>query len=373
MSAQPFVSLDAFRAAFAGGLGGLLCEDCKLGAYILVFNNAAFDAGLRAALGPVLARRFDVFAATLRESLKRGADPAEPPDDVAVFLRMMAVGYEDLAPVALRRAGPWELQFNPVRAFRPARFAGERPVFLRQPFDHSGFHFNKPFLRPETFWSGDFRGRRLDLLFNKFPFVELQTIVVPDRESESPQYLTRDDHELAWSLIETIGEAIPGVVIGYNSLGAFASINHLHFHLTPRERPLPIMEPAWRHNGGAVDYPIPCQILDHCSSAWQAIDALQGHDQAFNLVYTPGRLYCLPRRRQGDYALPEWCGGHAWYELAGGFVCFDADRFQLLQADEIRATMTTAAMVFPGFSESSGTDSVSSDLTPEARPIPLDG
>jgi diadenosine tetraphosphate (Ap4A) HIT family hydrolase len=359
MSTQPFDSPDTFRAAFAQGLGGLLCEDCGLGAYILVFNNAAFDAGLRAALGPALAGRFAVFSAAFQEALKRGADPAEPPDDVAVFLRMMAVGYGGLAPVDLRRAGPWELQFNPVRAFRPARSAGERLTALRRPFDPSTFHFNKPFLRLETFWSGNYEGRRLDFLFNKFPFVELQTIVVPDREFESPQFLTRADHDLAWSLTGAVGESMPGVVTGYNSLGAFASINHLHFHLTPRERPLPLMEPAWRHNGGSADYPIPCQVFDRCGPAWKEIDALQRRDQAFNLLYAPGRLYCLPRRHQGDYTLPGWCGGQAWYELAGGFICFDAARFQLLQADEIRATMAAAAMFSLNFSESPGAHPVS--------------
>ncbi len=348
MSAPPFVHADAFRAAFAAGLGGLLCEGSGLGAFILAFNNAAFDARLRAVLGPTLTERFEQLAASFRESLKRGSDPAGSPDDIGVFLRMLAVGYGDLPPVAIRQVGPWEVQLNPLRAFRPARAAAQprttRHGSLRLPFDPSGFHFNRPLLRPETFWSGEYRGRRLDLLFNKFPFLELQTILVPDRESESPQFLMAPDHRLLWSLTASIGGALPGVMIGYNSLGAFASVNHLHFHLTPRGRALPLMDPRWRHNGGDQSYPVDCRVLDHCDRAWDAIDALQRRDQTFNLIYTPGRLYCLPRRHQVDCAAPDWYGGLAWYELAGGCVCFDAERFQRLEADEIRRAIATAAL-----------------------------
>ncbi len=37
-----------------------------------------------------------------------------PEDDLLVFLKLMAVGLENLQPTQFRRAGPWELQFNPA-------------------------------------------------------------------------------------------------------------------------------------------------------------------------------------------------------------------------------------------------------------------
>jgi hypothetical protein len=339
--AAPFENPDAFHRAFSLGLERLLDESPGLGAYILAFNNAAFDPRIRDTLAVPLERGFERFARLFRDSLRRGVDPALPPDDIAVFLRMLAVGYQDLKPARSRREGPWEVQFNRVRGFRPARAAGGPPPALHTPFDPKGFHFNKPFLRPETFWSGTFAGRSLDLLYNKFPFVECQTIVVPDREDESPQFLARRDHELAWTLSQTLGsaDAADAVAVGYNSLGAFASVNHLHFHLTLRASPLPILDRRWQHQGGPDAYPIGCQVVREPEAGWDLIDTLQDSGQAFNLIYTPGQLHCIARRPQGDYELPDWCSGHSWYEFAGGMLCFDEARYLGLTAEDIRSAI----------------------------------
>lgn len=345
MPATPFANPDVFRRAFEAGLERLLGDGSGLGAYILAFNNAAFDPRIRDALAVPLEHGFDRFARSFRDALARGRDPELPPDDIAVFLRMLAVGYATLEPARRRRVDPWEVQFNPVRGFRPARAAAGPPPAMGAAFDPNGFHFNKPFLRPETFWSGALAGRSLDLLYNKFPFVEYQTIVVPDRESESPQLLTRRDHALAWMLAESLGSDDSATALGYNSLAAFASVNHLHFHLTLRQHPLPILDPRWRHQGGPEPYPIDCQSVDATDAGWDLIDGLQRSCQPFNLIYTPGRLLCIPRRPQGDYALPDWCAGHSWYELAGGLLCFDEARFLGLSATEIRALLALGAPV----------------------------
>jgi diadenosine tetraphosphate (Ap4A) HIT family hydrolase len=339
-------SPESLRAAFAGGLARLLGEGCRTGAFILAYNNAAFDAALMGQLAPALAARFESLAGAVRDSLSRGLEPPDPPDDLAVFLRIMALGLAGMPPTEQRRLGPWELQLNPLRAFRPARAAACRAGGLHRPFDPEGFHFNRPWLAPETFWTGDYRGRRLDLFYNKFPFALLHTLVVPDRESERPQLLAPADHQLAWSLAQGLGESLPGVALGWNSLGAFASVNHLHFHLAPRHEPLAIADPRWRHTGGTEQYPVGCLVLDRPNDAWREIERLQGLDRPFNLVYLPGRVYCLARRRQGDYALPNWCGGQAWYELAGGFICFDRGHWAGLDEPTIRRDLALAAPEF---------------------------
>lgn len=344
MSYQPFHSAEAFDEAFLTGLAALLGPRSETGAYILAFNNAAFDSRVSAALGDALREGFEAQGEAFRAALRLGRDPRVPPDDCAVFLRMLAVGFADLAAARFRSVGPWELQFNPVRGFRPPRSASRHPQSLRVPFDRDGFHFNRPFLRSETFWSGDFEGRRVDLLYNKFPFIERQTILVPDRESEQPQLLRERDHRLAWSLTSTLGQSMPGIVLGYNSLRAFASVNHLHFHLSPREAPLAIAAPIWRHNGGTLPYPVDCIVLDDPQATWHAIESAQAADRAFNLLYRPGCVYLLRRRSQGDYALPDWCSAHAWYEMAGGLVCFDADRFTDLDRQGIEGCLALATL-----------------------------
>lgn len=324
-----------YRETFAEGLTPLLDTGAGLGAFILAFNNAAFDAELRRLLWPRLEQRFIELADELRRALRRGSDPAVPTDDLAVFLRMLAVGYQDLPPVDIRRADPWEVQFNLVRAFRPARSSLGRPASLRAAFDPAGFNFNRPFLRAETLWAGTLLGQRVDLLYNKFPFVPLQTILVPQREDELPQRLRHQDHVLAWSLASTLGQAWKAPVVGYNSQGAYASVNHLHFHLAMRAESMPIATNRWHHNGGGESYPLPCIAETDPETAWQRIADLQDQDQPFNLIYAPGRIYIIVRRCQGEYELPPEIGGHAWYELGGGLVCFDRERYQRLMSEEI--------------------------------------
>jgi hypothetical protein len=340
--AEPFRSPQALHEAFSAGLSRLLLGEPGLGPFILALNNAAFDPALYERLGPDLTRRFEALAEHCRSVLRQGRDPDEPRDDLAVFLRLMAIGLPDLPPVQRRRVGLWEVQFNPLRGLRPARAAGGQPQSNRAPFDPHGFHFNKPFLRREAFWQGELAGIEVELLFNKFPFVNLHALLVPRRLENAPQFLQRHHHEAAWALTETLGQNLPGVGLGYNSFGAFASVNHLHFQLFLRPEPLPLADPSWRHNGGDTPYPIACVAFDALGPAWDAIARLNEGLVSYNLVYTPQRLYCTPRRRQGTYAPPPWCGGQAWYELAGGVVTLTAETFDGLASQDIDAAIAAA-------------------------------
>lgn len=343
MKQSPFGSADAFRGAFGAGLRHLLRDDGRLGPLILVLANAVFDAGLYDRLRPELARRFRERAEVCRRELMAGRRPRDPEDDFTVFLKLMAIGFEHLEPGRMRRAGPWELQFNQVRSLRPERAAGRVPTGIRAPFDADGFQFNLPFLRKETFWTGKLRGSAVDLLFNKFPFVDLHTILVPEREANEPQYLTRARHLWTWDLAEHLAPALPGVGLGYNAYGAFASVNHLHFQMFVRERLLPVTEGRWRHNGGSHPYPACCECFQNPEDAWDRISDLHGLEVPYNLLYLPGRLYCLPRRLQASYDLPSWCAGQAWYELAGGTVAYNADDFESLGEDAIEGALGASA------------------------------
>jgi hypothetical protein len=227
---------------------------------------------------------------------------------------------------------------------RPKRAAGGRAAGIRAPFDPNGFHFNKAFLRMETFWSGHIAGLGLDLLFNKFPFVDFHAILVPERLADEPQYLSWLRHRQVWDLTERLATRLPDIGFGYNSHGAFASVNHLHFQMFVRSRPLPVVRGHWCHNGGAEPYPALCEIFDCPDFAWRRIAELHACDIGYNLIYRPGRLYCFPRRLQGTYALPPWCGGHAWYEMAGGIVAYNADDFDSLIATDVQGALASTAI-----------------------------
>jgi hypothetical protein len=335
----PFSSLDVFREAFVSGLEPLLGDEQGVGPLILVLANAAADPWVHDRLWQALERRFDQLAQEYRrvtpgEPLSSGAG-----EDIAIFRELAALGLDEVGAVRKRRLDAWEVQFNPLRALRPARAARERPATVRAPFDTNGFHFNKPFLRRETFWAGCLDGAQVDLLYNKFPFVRLHGLWVPDRDAQEPQLLTQARHRAIWDVGERLAPALPGVGFGYNSYAAYASVNHLHFQMFMRENPLPVALDRWRHNGGSDAYPACCEVYGDPSEAWERIDDLHGRNNAYNLVYLPGCLYCLPRRRQGTYTLPTWCAGQAWYEMAGGVVVFNHHEFASLQAEDVSASL----------------------------------
>jgi hypothetical protein len=338
----PFRSPESFRTVFVEGLARLIAEP-GLGTFILALANASFDPHLHHLLAPRLALRFEELAERCREALRRGRPIAEPPDDLLVFLKLAAIGIEGLPTTAYRRAGPWELQFNVLRSFRPPRATAARIDAVSAPFAPDGFHFDKPFLRRELLWEGELAGRLGGLYYNKFPFVDLHGIWVPEPAARRPQLLTEDDHAHAWKLVATLGRSLPGAGLGYNAYGAGASVNHLHFQTFVRPEPLPIEDHAWAHNGGVAVYPAACDVHDDCGRAWRAIEALHAANRPYNLLYRPGRIYLVARVFQGAVRHAPWVGGLAWYEIAGGFTCFDVDDLQRLHADDVRVELAQAA------------------------------
>ena len=393
------------RQTFAEGLERMLAHHPGLGVFILVLANANHDARPYPLLSEALAARFARLAQAMRETLAAGRQPADAPDDVLVFLKLMALGLDALPPTASRDSGNFRLQFNLLRALRPPRMADARverlfqpfdpdgfhfnrpflklmalgldalpPTASRdsgnfrlqfnllralrpprmadarverlfQPFDPDGFHFNRPFLRKEVLWEGGLLGRDARLLYNKFPFARLHGLLVIEPEALHPQYLAHDEHQLVWALCERAGTALPGIGFGYNSYGAYASVNHQHFQqfcLEP-DQAYPVEAAHWRHNGGGRDYPLPCRCFRDPDAAWRAIADLHQANRAYNLLYRPGRLYLMPRRFQGHYVHSAWTGGFAWAELAGAVTTFNAEDFESLDDAAIRAELARMA------------------------------
>ncbi len=338
MNASVFQSEQSMSQAFEAGLVSLL-QHPGLGSYILVHANAAIDAGLYERLRPALQARFEKLAEHCRQTLSEGRELTGADDDQQVFLKLMALGFAGIEPARFRTEGAWELQFNLLRAFRPSRMSRTRVAGIRRPFDPQGFHFNKPFLRKEAFWSGELEGRRVELLYNKFPFVPLHGLLVPDRSAGHPQFLTREDHEYVWQVSALLGKNLPRLHVAYNSYGAYASVNHLHFQMFMASASLPLTRSCWRHNGGEADYPLNCEVFDAPQRAWAYIEDLHAREISYNLLYQPGRLYCVPRKAQGSYEHAPWTQGFAWYELAGGVTTFSRSDFDTLDAPSIEAEM----------------------------------
>jgi diadenosine tetraphosphate (Ap4A) HIT family hydrolase len=308
---------DGFRRQFSQGLVEMLQRD-SLGAWILVLANSMQDPHLRAALrGPI-----EKTYARLK-----GMDAGGNEDDMAVFNRIREGAPHHLFShwhSASRDA--WRLVTNPMRQLRPMRLSRDPLKSLYRDFDPEGFNFSRPHLEPEIFREGEWQGSSWRVLYNKFPFAPWHLLVVPDVNAGLPQYLTGKDHRRVMELVGMLSKRLPGVVMAYNSLGAGASVNHLHFQFAVIEDTLPVEERRWRHHGGNEPYPLDCTLSNDPDTAWKAIDERQQSGRPFNLIYRGGCCYLLMRKSQAEVEDCELPQGVTWYESAGVFVFPDQSR-----------------------------------------------
>lgn len=339
----PFRSPGAFNNGFVQGLQRQLETD-SLGALILVLANANFDPAVWERMRPAIARRFAQREAEVRNRLRAGESAPGSQDDLFVFLKLMVAGFEHLGGTEFRRADAWELQYNPLRGLRPQRMAAKSVDAIEAPFDPDGFHFGLPHLEPEVYWEGRLAGPQLRCLYNKFPFAPYHLLLVPEPSAQRPQYLEKYNLDWIWRVADIVGAVLPGFGVGYNSYGAFASVNHLHFQAFLRELPLPLEDPRWHHNGGTEAYPVTCHVARDAQAAWRVIEQCHLAGTAHNFILRPGVMYVLPRRLQGSYASADWMGGHAWYEMAGGAVVPRRPMFDTLAGTQIADALAATAL-----------------------------
>ena len=334
-----FSSPESLRTAFEKGLDRQLDDD-SLGTFILVLANSLFDEQIFKKFKNRLENTFELKKQAYTSNLRLGKHLKGTPDDILVFLELIAMGFNNLSTTEYRHTKYWELQFNQIRSLRPRRISGAVISTLSHDFDENSFHFNKPFLTKEVFWSGDIDGVAVKLFYNKFPFATLHGLLVPEPEKNTPQLLNADMHNFISSLCKQMGNNIPDIAIAYNGYGAGASINHLHFQTFTMRQVLPVLAPYWQHNGGNTPYTTSCKVFESSTEAWRYIDRLHQNNITYNLVYLPGKIVCLPRQFQGKYELPEWTENFAWYELCGGITTFNEEDFKKLDDEEISSTLS---------------------------------
>ena len=302
-----------------------MLSDDALGAFILVLANSHQDQFLNSELEADLKKKF----LTLKNNYSAGNLQA-PQDDIDVFEQLFDIELDDIPVWQSRRVGEWEITCNSMRQMRPARSASQILSSIKQPFEETKFHFNKPFLKPEILWEGLYKGINLRVLFNKFPFSDYHLLIVLSPEKNSSQLLTQETHQHVFSLVEEMSDVFPGLGIGFNSLAAGASVNHFHFQGFVRQQPFPIEKDFWQHNGGERRYPLEVKrFLDHKSS-WQYLEQLTGQDKAFNCLYLNNCCYVIPRKYQGTIELPEWLDGAGWIDVAGSITVSDNKTFHAI-------------------------------------------
>jgi hypothetical protein len=322
-------SLEAFQHQFINALRNMLSPE-EVGAFVLVLANSLQDEALCDGLKNNIASMFRELQSKIQTN-----DLVVTDDDRAVFQALERCGIESFGVWQSALKDPWEIMFNPIRALRPARASNVQFDVIRRSFDTNSFNFNKVFLQQEILWEGYWQQTPLRVLYNKFPVVPCHLIIVPDPQQQLPQYLTAAYHNMMWQLLLQQQTRLPGLGAGYNSLGACASVNQLHFQGFMREASLPIELHRWRHNGGDDPYPMNCIVFDSAQACWRKIDEYQQHNQPYNLLYRPGRCYVLPRIPQGgDTVLPR-VRGAGWIEQCGVFNVADRAELESVSAAEL--------------------------------------
>lgn len=330
----PFSSTQHFRHEFNRGLHNL-AEKSDLGPFILACANATSHNGLFDDMKEMLEKQYQALYENYRHAFASGRNVDVVDEDLLVFLKLHAIGFDAVSPSQFRAEGIWQLQFNHLRSFRPRRITQYVHEGVYTPYDEDRFNFNKRFMAKECFWQGDLMGREVDLFYNKYPFADLHGLLVLDKVEGKPQYLEQADHQYIFELTCKLNETITGTGFGYNSYGAYASVNHLHFQMFVDEQGLPVTHQDWRHNGGSRDYPAACHAFDTADLAWQYIDSLHSQQQPYNILYYAGVAYVFPRKTQGTVEVPLWSSGFTWYELAGGLILFNHDDYMKLHENEI--------------------------------------
>ena len=316
----------------------------ELGTFILVLANSMQDVQLQATLATELKSVFSNLEAT--------KDLQAAPDDLAVFDALKSTGISKyLSQTAVwksRVVGKgdlWQCTHNLIRALRPARSSKETFTDLQKSFNDESFHFDKPFLRAEILSEETFENTLLRVMYHKFPFVSYHLLIVIEAGHHQAQYLDQKTHQLTWNLTHHISTKIPGFGMAYNSLGAGASINHLHIHSFIDEALLSIEKTLWKHNGGVREYPIHTTRCLSSQESWQLINRLHNLNTPYNLLYRDEVCYVIERKPQGRIKLPAWLPSPGWFEACGGFNLDNQALFEKLNQDEIETGLSLLRII----------------------------
>lgn len=330
-----FSSVTNFHTAFINGLDKALSSpDLNPATFNLVFGNAIHHHQEREFLQRLEASK---------NNLAGKVDLNATDDDTVIFLKLkdMQLDWQNWTMLEDRKINSWNVQLNKFRMLKPKGYADQVITQVHISFNENDFNFNK--IEGPVLWSGDISGHKASLYYNKFPYKDLQALLVLDPEKNKEQFLTGEDHSFVFEMTNSLSR-LYNVSFGYNSLGASASVNHLHFHLMVGIEKLPVAEGKWLHNGGNIPYPANIYVYDNPQDSWTLIDKLNQKNIPYNVLYLPGKIYVFPRKFIGTYKDVPWSVGFGWIQMSGNFIVYDEDAVNRLTEDIINDALTDASI-----------------------------
>ncbi len=343
---QVLSSTEHYKQAFEDGLINILQYKTS-GTFILACANILQYPEFFNKNKVLLTNSFSYIEEHYLQCINKGQQPNDAADDIMVMKKIMAIGFNNLQATQIKKlcnkTATYLINYNQLRSFRPARMSSIKNIVLNTAFNPDGFHFDKAFLKKEMFAEGNINGRTLSLLYNKFPFVEYHTLLVLDKTQHLNQYLTSDTLSYIFDLQQTYAIKIPELVITYNSIGAGASVNHLHFQLFLETIPVAIFSTNAIHNGGKEPYPVYCRVFNEWGKCWAYLHQLHNTNMPYNLLFKNKKIFCLPRKITEKTFTEFNVASYGWAEMAGVFTLNDIKLFNEVSLQDLLKTVASVS------------------------------
>ena len=340
-------SAELYKNAFEEGLIDCL-NNRTAGTFILACANIYQHPELLKKHNTCLSEVYTYIKDYYQRCSHNNEQPNDTDDDILVMNQIIAIDIKNLKPPQTKQlkidTAIFQINFNQLRSFRPTRMSSVQNVYLNNVFNQNSFHFDKLFLKKEMFAEGIYNDRQISLFYNKFPFVEYHALLVVDKALHRNQFLTKDYLEYSFQLQSSGQQKIPELVIAYNSIGAGASVNHLHFHIFLETKPLAVFSPGVIHNGGSEPYPVLFRVFNNIEECWNYLQQLHDANTPYNLLFKNSKIFCLPRKPPSK-VFPDFnVSSYGWSEMAGIFTLSNKDSFAQVSIDDLLETIRSVSI-----------------------------
>jgi len=217
--------------------------------------------------------------------------------------------------------------------------------------DFHAIHAERPRQRLMEVETG---GRLLAVNVNHAPILPHHFLLVPEPDADAPQVATERALEAAQALLGLSRD--PSLILGYNSLGAWASINHLHFQgvyypsgrmyvmRAPREL---VCATGRGRLERVVDFPLPCfaAVSDDPRElrrvALAVIGLLHARDVPYTLLATRTELFVVPKGRGRGELVPTGAG---FFETGGEIFVGSRALYDAIGEADVAAELAAGAV-----------------------------
>ena len=254
--------------------------------------------------------------------------------------------YKVIPPGGLRMVA----QFNPLRG--KLRRRPQETLGLKMPFNDKIFNFTKVD-KDEVLLKLTIPNcvNNFYILINNSPIEFGSSLLVPDPELKLPQVITLESIIAAVSL--ALASSSTDLKFGFNSLGAAASVNHLHWHIYYQATKIPLQLIELPPEGLVTDWLVPfyviqftpdasgSEVVKGCQKVMSIAQKCLEDEIAHNLFITKSegrmvRLFIIPRKQNLARVKDDMGLIAAFCEFSGFFICKTQADYDAIDEERIR-------------------------------------